>query len=211
MACREIEIARAGGIDMNEDTTGHSQPETENCVEQLPVRQDRDKDQEQQQEADFIQPLQVTPEQNKLLESALRIKIMHALADEPLTSKQVAEKLHKTPGNIHYHIIKLFEGGLLELVRTEAAGGIIQKFYRSKATFFRSENFSGFQFRKEDTVEHFVTRLSLSPAELKAFQQEMMKFISAWESKVTQGEEYGIDVIIGRLHTDSLIEPEDAP
>ncbi|WP_379148024.1 helix-turn-helix domain-containing protein [Paenibacillus sp. sgz500992] len=197
---------------MNEDNPGHSQPETENCLEQLPVRQDRDKDQQQQQqEADSIPPLQVTPEQNKLLESALRIKIMHALADEPLTSKQVAEKLHKTPGNIHYHIIKLFDGGLLELVRTETAGGIIQKFYRSKATFFRSENFSGFQFRKEDTVEHFVTRLSLSPSELKAFQQEMMKFISSWESKVTHGEEYGIDVIIGHLHTNSLIEPEDGP
>lgn len=54
---------------------------------------------------------------------------MHALADEPLTSKQVAEKLHKTPGNIHYHIIKLFEGGLLELVRTEAAGGIYGMLY----------------------------------------------------------------------------------
>lgn len=86
------------------------------------------------------QPFQVSPEQSKLLESALRIKIMHTLAEEPLTSKQVAEKLGKTPGNIHYHIVKLYEGGLLDLVRTEASGGIIQKFYRSKATWFRSEN-----------------------------------------------------------------------
>lgn len=69
-----------------------------------------------------VQPLKVTPEQDKLLESALRIKIMHTLSGEPLTSKQVAGKLNKTPGNIHYHIIKLYEGGLLELVRTETAG-----------------------------------------------------------------------------------------
>ncbi|MBT2292475.1 helix-turn-helix domain-containing protein [Paenibacillus albidus] len=149
-------------------------------------------------------PLQLTPEQDKLLESALRIKIMQALAGEPLTSKQVAEKLQKTPGNIHYHIVKLFEGGLLELVRTEAAGGIIQKFYRSRATWFRSANFSGFQFREEDIVEHFTTRLTLSGSELEAFQQEMKQFISKWESKITDGEEYGVDISIGRLpHTES--------
>lgn len=158
------------------------------------------------------QPLQITAEQSKLLESALRIKIMHALAGEPLTSKQVADKLHKTPGNIHYHITKLFEGGLLELVRTEAAGGIIQKYYRSVSTWFRSENFSGFQFPQEDRVEHFVTRLTLSKGELLTFKEELKAFISSWESKVTEGGEYGIDVVIGRLHSnDSLIEPEVGP
>lgn len=159
--------------------------------------------QPQLQQQASVTPLQVTPEQDKLLESALRIKIMHALAGEPLTSKQVAEELQKTPGNIHYHIIKLFEGGLLDLVRTEVAGGIVQKFYRSKATWFRSANFSGFQFQKEDTVEHFTTRLTLSERELENFQQELKQFISIWESKITHGDEYGVDIVIGRLHTDS--------
>ncbi|MEC0172274.1 winged helix-turn-helix domain-containing protein [Paenibacillus graminis] len=153
-------------------------------------------------------PLKVSPEQEKLLESALRIKIMHLLAAEPLTSKQVAQKLEKTPGNVHYHISRLFEGGLLELVRTEAAGGIVQKFYRSKATWFRSENFSGFQFRAEDQVDHFTTRLTLSPEELESFRREMMDFISSWESKVTLGTEYGVDVVIGYLRTS---EPEVTP
>ncbi|KAI7260917.1 hypothetical protein KC345_g9942 [Hortaea werneckii] len=159
----------------------------------------------------LVQPLQVTPEQDKLLESALRIKIMHALAGEPLTSKQVAEKLNKTPGNIHYHIIKLYEGGLLELVRTEAAGGIIQKFYRSKGTTFRSEQLSSFQFRKEDQVEHFITRLTLSPEELEQFHQDMLKLITAWESKVTAGEEYGVEILMGRLqpaHSAAGPDPE---
>lgn len=145
------------------------------------------------------QPLPVTPEQDKLLESALRIKIMHALAGEPLTSKQVAEKLNKTPGNIHYHIIKLYEGGLLELVRTEAAGGIVQKFYRSKGTMFRPEQLSGFQFRKEDQVEHFITRLILSPLELEQLRLEMLEVLHAWESKVTAGDEYGVEILIGHL------------
>jgi DNA-binding transcriptional ArsR family regulator len=144
-------------------------------------------------------PLPISEEQGKLLESALRIKIMHLLADEPLTSKQVAEKLQKTPGNIHYHIIKLYEGGLLELVRTEAAGGIIQKFYRSKATWFKPPNVSSFHFGPQDTVEHISTRLSLSRDELLQFHEELQQFITRWESKITHGEEYGIEVVIGRL------------
>lgn len=144
-------------------------------------------------------PLPISEEQEKLLGSALRIKIMHTLATEPLTSKQVAEKLHKTPGNIHYHIIKLFEGGLLELVRTEAAGGVIQKFYRSKGTWFKSPDFKGYQFRTEDQIEHLSTRLTLSTEELTRFQQELKQLITKWESEITHGEEYGIDIVIGRL------------
>lgn len=158
---------------------------------------------------DNVQPLKVTPEQDKLLESALRIKIMHTLSGEPLTSKQVAGKLNKTPGNIHYHIIKLYEGGLLELVRTEAAGGIIQKFYRSKGTMFRSEQLSSFHFRQEDQVEHFITRLTLSPQELAKFHQEMLELITAWETKVTAGDEYGVEIVMGRLQpADPAPEPD---
>jgi DNA-binding transcriptional ArsR family regulator len=143
--------------------------------------------------------LQVTPEQAKLLESALRFKIMHALAEEPLTSKQVADKLQKTAGNIHYHISKLYDGGLLELVRTEAVGGIIQKFYRSKGTVFCSEHFAEFQFSKEDTIQHFNTRLTLSESELNSFQSELQQFLAQWESKVTHGKEYGVHIAIGHL------------
>lgn len=195
---------------MKETSNKQAQPEPDMPA----VHQPEQAEQQQMQPAsaqppDRPQPLSVTEEQNKLLESALRIKIMHALADEPLTSKQVAEKLHKTPGNIHYHIMKLFEGGLLELVRTEAAGGIIQKFYRSKGVFFHSGNFSGFQFRKEDKIEHFTTRLTLSSAELAAFQQDLVQLITAWESRITQGDEYGVEFVIGRLpHTDNAAEPE---
>ncbi|MNM57186.1 hypothetical protein D3C81_683810 [compost metagenome] len=141
----------------------------------------------------------INEEQEKLLQSALRIKIIQTLAGEPLTSKQAAERLGKTPGNVHYHIQKLYEGGLLELVRTEAAGGIIQKFYRSKSAWFRSAEFSGFQFPPEDMVERFTTRLTLSDSELQAFRRDLMDLITGWEAKATQGQEYGVEMAIGRL------------
>ncbi|SEU25299.1 transcriptional regulator [Paenibacillus sp. NFR01] len=160
----------------------------------------------------FPKPLEITSEQSKLLESALRIKIMHMLADTPLTSKQVADRLHKTPGNVHYHMMKLYEGGLLELVRTETAGGIVQKFYRSKATWFNGPEFSGFQFTPENTVEHFTTRLTLSSEELALFRRDLMAFISSWESKVTHGGEYGLDIVLGRLQPENEeAHPEVSP
>ncbi|MBY9077064.1 helix-turn-helix domain-containing protein [Paenibacillus sp. HN-1] len=146
----------------------------------------------------------VNEEQEKLLQSALRIKIIQTLTGEPLTSKQVAERLGKTPGNVHYHIQKLYDGGLLELVRTEAAGGIMQKFYKSKSAWFRSADFSGFRFPPEDLVERFTTRLTLSDTELQAFRRDLMDLITSWEAKATQGREYGIEMAIGRLP-----EPED--
>ena len=154
-------------------------------------------------------PLPIMEEQVKLLESALRIKIMHVLAKEALTSKQVAELLKKTPGNIHYHIIKLFEGGLLELVRTEAVGGVIQKFYRSKATWFNVPQMQGLQFTPEDQVEHITTRLMLAEPDLERFHRELVEFLSKWESKLTNGEEYGIDIRIGRLQ--QVEDPHPGP
>lgn len=160
----------------------------------------------------FPEALQITPEQGKLLESALRIKIMHTLSAEPLTSKQVAGKLGKTPGNVHYHMMKLLEGGLLELVRTDTSGGIVQKFYRSVATQFRSEQLTGFHFAPEHKVEHFTTRLMLAPEELAAFRREMLELIVSWESKATDGEEYGLELVIGRLlPADPSIAPEVSP
>lgn len=42
-------------------------------------------------------PMPISAEQSKLLESALRIKILNVLANEAHTSKQVANLLGKTP------------------------------------------------------------------------------------------------------------------
>lgn len=73
---------------------------------------------------------------------------------------------------------------------------------------FRSEQLSSFHFRQEDQVEHFITRLTLSPQELAKFHQEMLELITAWESKVTAGDEYGVEIVMGRLQS---AEPAPEP
>lgn len=65
----------------------------------------------------------LTDGQYLLVAHPLRIRILHALAGAELTAAQVADSLGETRGNVHYHIQKLHQGGLLELVRTEPHGG----------------------------------------------------------------------------------------
>lgn len=154
--------------------------------------------------------LQITEEQARLLENVLRVKIMHALAGEPLTSKQVADRLGKTPGNIHYHLQKLYEGGLVELVRTEVSGGVVQKFYRSPGTWFNwpGSGASRLPVAQEQVAERLTSRLSLSDADFRRFRQEMMELIARWEAAATDGEEYGLEVTAWRLEASSDKEGE---
>ncbi|MGG6309561.1 ArsR/SmtB family transcription factor [Paenibacillus macerans] len=144
-------------------------------------------------------PMAINAEQSKLLESALRIKIMNVLADEPHTSKQVADLLGKTPGNVHYHIQKLYDGGLLDLVKTQTVGGVVEKYYRSKATYFKEEQFKEFAFLEGDPPYRAATRLLLSAGQRQAFIDEMDALIRKWESMDTDGDEYGVLFTLGRV------------
>lgn len=80
--------------------------------------------------------MEINLEQQKLISSPLRIKIIYLLAKSPMTAKQVAEELGKSAGSIHYHIQQLYKGGILEIEETKENRGIIEKYYRSKATQF---------------------------------------------------------------------------
>lgn len=68
----------------------------------------------------------ITVEQAKLLGSSQRVKIIGSLTDTPKTAKQVADELGESPGSIHYHIQKLYDGGLIDLVETRTVGGLLR-------------------------------------------------------------------------------------
>lgn len=141
----------------------------------------------------------ITPEQGKLLESALRIKILHVLSKEERTSKQAAELLGASPGNIHYHIQKLYNGGLLQLVRTQTVGGVIEKYYRSVATVFRSEQLQEFNFLEGNSRHRIGTRLSLTEEQFLELSDQLNQLLGEWEAKATSGQEYGVTITLGRI------------
>lgn len=85
------------------------------------------------------QHLPISIEQSKLLGNTLRVKIIGVLLETPKTSKQVATLLGESPGNVHYHIQKLHKGKLIDLVEEKRVGGVIEKYYLSRARSFQSD------------------------------------------------------------------------
>jgi DNA-binding transcriptional ArsR family regulator len=121
---------------------------------------------------DYIKKtMEVNLEQQKLISSPLRVKIIYLLAVKAMTAKQVADELGKSAGSIHYHIQQLYNGGILELEDTKENRGIIEKYYRSKATHFNLKN--GEVNAKPQQVESKTTFISLTEEDRKELDKDL--------------------------------------
>jgi|SRR5215208_1863961 len=62
------------------------------------------------------------PEQLKALGHPLRLKVLHVLgeSEEPLTNRELAQRLSVDPGHLHFHVRMLHRAGLIELAGTGA-------------------------------------------------------------------------------------------
>ncbi|HEY4553911.1 MAG TPA: helix-turn-helix domain-containing protein [Bacillaceae bacterium] len=140
------------------------------------------------------QPFNISIEQAKLLGSALRIKIISQLVDKPRTAKQVADMLGQTGGNVHYHMKKLYEGGLLELVEEKQLGGVTEKYYQSKAKWFNSDGEEPIDpvlkddFKSSDSTVLSI-RLHLSKEQQYEIREEFKDFLEKWVAKTSVTEE----------------------
>ncbi|WP_349409362.1 winged helix-turn-helix domain-containing protein [Pseudalkalibacillus sp. SCS-8] len=154
----------------------------------------------------YDKPLNVSVEQAKLLGNSLRIKIISQLIDKPKTSKQVAELLGQSPGNVHYHIKKLYDGGLIELVEERQFGGVTEKYYKSKAKWFNSEGDTSIDpvlnddFPSRDSTL-LSLRLNLTPDQQEEIKEEFRKFLEKWVVKTSvsdysEADEFSIGVKI---------------
>lgn len=154
-----------------------------------------------------IDPLSISVEQSKLLGNALRIKIIRALYDQPMTSKQVATHIGESPGNVHYHIQKLNQGGLIELVDEKRVGGVVEKYYRAKAKLFTSELDNNQLFQElqdgfsSETSTNIGLRLQLTEQDYEDLVSEFQAFIDRWVKRTStsdraQAQEYGIGIKI---------------
>jgi DNA-binding transcriptional ArsR family regulator len=73
-----------------------------------------------------------TPEEARALAHPLRLRILRLALDEPLTNKQLAERLGRDPGTVLHHVRNLVETGFLvpDEVR-QGSKGALEKPYRS--------------------------------------------------------------------------------
>lgn len=71
------------------------------------------------------------PKLGKILRNPIRYSIIFAIGDErgPTTVKQIADRLDMKHGNVFYHVKKLYDVGVLKVVKTELINGIAMKYY----------------------------------------------------------------------------------
>lgn len=78
-------------------------------------------------------------EEIKVFTDPFRMKILFALDEEPLTVKQLADRLGEVPSKVHYHVKELERIGVLEIVDKKEKAGIVEKYYFPTAERFKIE------------------------------------------------------------------------
>lgn len=67
----------------------------------------------------------------KVIADPLRWQIMELLVLEPLTVKELGEKLGLSPSKLYYHVNTLEDHGLVKVAETRIVSGIIEKHYQA--------------------------------------------------------------------------------
>jgi len=129
--------------------------------------------------------MSITADQIELLSSSIRVRIMYALKDNAMTSKQAAEHLKESPGNVHYHIQKLYRGGLLDLVETKESSGILEKYYRSVGDRFQISGLKEHTGVPGRTRSRMFSYFKLTESELQMFMDELMELLDKWENRIS--------------------------
>jgi DNA-binding transcriptional ArsR family regulator len=93
-----------------------------------------------------------TPEEMRALGHPLRLRILRLTLDEPMTNKQLAERLDRDPGTVLHHVRRLVATGFLaaEPIR-EGRRGAIERPYRATG--------KSWQVRMAPSADHTATVL----------------------------------------------------
>ncbi len=74
-----------------------------------------------------------TAQQFKALGDPTRERILHIIKHEPLTAKQLGERLNMPPGTVGHHLQVLEAAGLAQVVARRLVRGIVAKYYTRTA------------------------------------------------------------------------------
>lgn len=77
-----------------------------------------------------------TLEELRALSDPLRIRLMEAFADQPMTTRQVARSMGEKPTRLYHHVEILEKAGLLKLVETRQNRGTVEHYYQAVAGDF---------------------------------------------------------------------------
>ncbi len=77
-----------------------------------------------------------TEQQFKAISDMVRSRILGVIQYQPLTAKQIAQRLHATPGAIGHHLRVLEEAGLVKIVARRLMHGIVACYYTRAARIY---------------------------------------------------------------------------
>lgn len=77
-----------------------------------------------------------TEQQFKAISDMVRSRILGVVQHQPLTAKQIAQRLQATPGAIGHHLHVLEEAGLVKVVARRITRGIVASYYTRTARIY---------------------------------------------------------------------------
>ena len=159
-----------------------------------------------------------TEQQFKAISDMARSRILGVIQHQPLTARQIAQRLQATSGAIGHHLHVLEEAGLVKIVARRITRGIVASYYTRAARIYdydlppevRGDNpldldfFTRVQaelmdsivaYGEEDTVRNDAfPRVRLSLEKAREYQQRFMALIDELieEKPDPNGEVYGV-------------------
>lgn len=86
---------------------------------------------------DLPSRLTISSEQQfKAISDMVRSRILGVIQHQPLTAKQIAQRLQATPGAIGHHLHVLEEAGLVQVVARRVTRGIVASYYTRSARIY---------------------------------------------------------------------------
>ncbi|WP_082406776.1 winged helix-turn-helix domain-containing protein [Bacillus sp. JCM 19041] len=125
--------------------------------------------------------MEINLKQQKVISDPLRTQIIQLLDEKPMTPKQTADRLNKNPGTIYYHIQQLFKHAILEIDHVSTEKGIVEKYYKSKATLFKSPGDGNEDFHSKSQV--FLT---MSEELLEAMNYDIQELFFDYAKKAME-------------------------
>jgi DNA-binding transcriptional ArsR family regulator len=124
-----------------------------------------------------------TAQQFKALGDATRERILSIIKHEPLTAKQISERLNIPPGTAGHHLQVLEAAGLAQVVARRLVRGIVAKYYTRTARLFMFDFPPEITPRIESTLKFFTdAREELADA-LMAYEEQPVPASTAKEDE----------------------------
>lgn len=121
----------------------------------------------------------------KVIADPLRMQLLEALSLEPLTVKELAERLGLAASKLYYHMKLLEDHQFIQVVATRIVSGIIEKQYRATADKLDIDK-DLFTFRTNSGKENLTSMVAVT---IDATRNDILRSLEARHFELEQGNQ----------------------